>query len=586
MEEKQEIIRKFTRKLAKILVFFSFIFVIFGVSSAAAQTASLYFSPSSGTHNIGSTFSVSVYVSSVDQAMNAASGVISFPKDKLEVVSLSKTSSIFNLWVLEPAFSNTFGTINFEGVVLNPGFTGSSGKIITVTFKVKAGGNAALNFSSGSVLANDGQGTNILASLGKASFVLGGAAPAPETPAAPAKTGSPETPQLSSLTHPDPNKWYNNTEAKFIWPVQAGINAVRLLYDKFFSSAPKIVYEPAISEKELKNLEDGVYYFHAQFRNGQGWGGAAHFRFQVDTEPPLPFKIRFVDDKETDNPRPAALFETTDSLSGVAYYRVKISDGEFIELSEEKVKGRPYILPLQEPGKRTLLVQAYDKAGNFTTASEEFIVKPIEAPVITEYPKELNSKETLKVKGTALSEVQVVVWLQKDRNEAQSQTVQSDKKGEFSFIKEEMEDGSYKLWAEAIDERGAKSEPSEKFNILVNPSAFLKIGSLAVSYLSVIIPLIALVIFLLFLLWYSWFRFSLFRKRVRKEVREAEDALHKAFDLLKEDIKNHVKILEKARTKRELTAEEEKIVRRLKSDLDAAKKFVKKEIDDIKKEIK
>ena len=76
------------------------------------------------------------------------------------------------------------------------------------------------------------------------------------------------------------------------------------------------------------------------------------------------------------------------------------------------------------------------------------------------------------------------------------------------------------------------------------------------------------------------------RKRVRKEVREAETVLHKAFDLLKENIREQIKILEKARSKRQLTEEEEKIIKQLKKNLDDAEKVVRKEIEDIEKEIK
>ena len=88
------------------------------------------------------------------------------------------------------------------------------------------------------------------------------------------------------------------------------------------------------------------------------------------------------------------------------------------------------------------------------------------------------------------------------------------------------------------------------------------------------------------MLWYSWRRFSLLRKRLRKEVGEAESALHKAFDLLKEDIREQVKMFEKTKTKRELTEEEEKVIKQFKKHLDIAEKFVKKEIEDIEKEIK
>ncbi len=213
------------KKIIFYLILFSAFCFLLSVSSANA--ASLYFSPSSGSYAVGDSFSVSVYVSSTDQAINAASGAILFPQDKLEISSLSKSGSIFSLWVQEPSFSNSAGTVNFEGIVLNPGFTGANGKIITLNFKVKTAGAGLLNFSSGSVLTNDGKGTNILTSLGNAQFNLGGAAPTvPEATTPSAVSGAPSAPQIFSPTHPDPNKWYTVKDAKFTWEVPPGTTTV------------------------------------------------------------------------------------------------------------------------------------------------------------------------------------------------------------------------------------------------------------------------------------------------------------------------------------------------------------------------
>lgn len=66
---------------------------------------------------------------------------------------------------------------------------------------------------------------------------------------------------------------------------------------------------------------------------------------------------------------------------------------------------------------------------------------------------------------------------------------------------------------------------------------------------------------------------------------ETEKVLHKAFTSLKQDVRDQVKLLEKASTKRELTEEEKRIIRHLKNDLDEAEKFVKKEIKNIEKEV-
>jgi hypothetical protein len=103
--------------------------------------------------------------------MNAASGSLSFSKDVIEVVSISKSGSIFNLWVQEPQYSNAMGVVSFEGIVLNPGFNGT-GKILSITFRAKNAGTGKFSFSNGSILANDGNGTNILKELGTGSITI------------------------------------------------------------------------------------------------------------------------------------------------------------------------------------------------------------------------------------------------------------------------------------------------------------------------------------------------------------------------------------------------------------------------------
>lgn len=142
----------------------------------------LFVSPPSGSYSVGQTFSIRVLVSSPSRAVNAISGTISFSRDKMQVVSVSKAGSILSLWVEEPSFSSSVGTVNFEGVVPNPGYIGSSGTIITVNFRVTAPGDANVRVSSGSILANDGLGTNVLRTLGTSSFTFSPVTPAPPVP--------------------------------------------------------------------------------------------------------------------------------------------------------------------------------------------------------------------------------------------------------------------------------------------------------------------------------------------------------------------------------------------------------------------
>ncbi len=158
-------------KYHKFLITFSFSLLFLGGLPALTQAATLSFS-TIDSFVVGSTVVVDVNVSSLEQSMNASSGTISFPSDKLEVVSLSQDDSIFNLWVVEPSFSNTSGTVDFAGIVLNQGFTGSKGKVLSITFRVKEAGVIPLVFSAGSVLTNDGNGTDILSETNATNFFI------------------------------------------------------------------------------------------------------------------------------------------------------------------------------------------------------------------------------------------------------------------------------------------------------------------------------------------------------------------------------------------------------------------------------
>ena len=197
-----------TRRTFRVVLRTGLLLLAFGAAPFVSFAASLNLSPISQTVYVGQTFNVAVIVSSADQAMNAASGDISFPSGKLKVISILQGSSIITLWVKNPSFSNagSSANINFAGIALNPGFTGNAGNIITIKFEAITAGQASLSFTDGSVLANDGNGTSILDSLGSASVTI---LPAPATQTAPPATSSPtsttptSTPPVATTTpHP------------------------------------------------------------------------------------------------------------------------------------------------------------------------------------------------------------------------------------------------------------------------------------------------------------------------------------------------------------------------------------------------
>lgn len=573
-------IRRIATKFSCLLVF---IFVFFSVS-AVAQAASLYFSPSSGSYSIGQTFTTSVYVSSSDQSMNAASGIISFPKDKLEVISLSKDGSIFNLWVQEPSFSNISGTINFEGIVWNPGFIGHSGKIFNITFKTKTAGTATIILSSGSILANDGKGTNILSSLGSATFNISPKVTEPIAPVSETSTekiGAPLATKITSLTHSDPEKWYAISTAKFSWQVSEDIDANRISINKIPNAKPTVIYIPPISSKEITDLEEGIWYFHVQLENKYGWGDISHFRIQIDNTSPQPFTIRVDNQGDPTNPRPLLYLGAQDDLSGIEYYEIKIEQIHNLKVSANEVKNGYYKIPVTSPGKYSIIVRAIDYAGNYSLAMSELDIMPIESPVLVEYPKRLDPNTPLIVKGRAQLAAMVILSVEDEKKEIiTSQTEVED--GKWTAVAGTLEKGVYTIWAEAIDSRGAKSLPSEKDKILVSPPVFIKIGSLVIDYLSVVITLIALLVFMAMVWIYGWRRIKLLQRRLKKETVEAEEALHEAFEILREKTKSEISKID---GKVGLSEKEKKADQELRKAFKISEKLIAKEIQDIKEKI-
>ncbi|MEI6400276.1 MAG: hypothetical protein WCO58_02025 [bacterium] len=158
---------KKSKKIFQIL-FFAFIFLL-TCSVQKVSAAKLDVIPTFGSVHVGDSVKVRVVLSSADQSANAVSSIISFSNDVLTLNSISKSDSIISLWPVEPSYSNTKGTVSIEGVILN-GYKGSNGVVITLFFKAKNEGTAYIKFANASVLANDGQGTQILKTTGDTQF--------------------------------------------------------------------------------------------------------------------------------------------------------------------------------------------------------------------------------------------------------------------------------------------------------------------------------------------------------------------------------------------------------------------------------
>ena len=144
-----------------------------GSSPSEAQVAAVLRAvPSDGSLTVGDTIAVALVVDTKGVSVNAVGGNIAYWPDSVEIIDISRADSIIKYWIQEPRFSNASSTASFSGVVLSPGFMGSAGNIVTISFKAKRAGKTIIDITDAQVLANDGLGTNILTDVVPGTLVV------------------------------------------------------------------------------------------------------------------------------------------------------------------------------------------------------------------------------------------------------------------------------------------------------------------------------------------------------------------------------------------------------------------------------
>lgn len=553
--------------------------------SYQAYAATLSVSPGTGVYTAGQTFTARVVVNTSGKAINAADGTLKFNPNELSVVSVSKGTT-FNLWTAEPAFSNSAGTVTFSGGTPT-GYTGSAGTVINVTFRAKAAGSPKVTFSNGSVLAADGLGTNVLTSMSGGSYTIAAAdvTPEPETIEYIAPANTPGTPQITSTTHPNDSSWYQTKDAELAWTLPGDVVAIRTLLDSNSGSIPTKVYDTPISSIRLSDLDEGVQYFHLQFKNAEGWGRVAHYRLAVDTAKPTKFEIALAEDADLSSPNQTLYFTTEDATSRVATFKVQLDGGEPFEYTDQTGSSTMLLSELS-PGYHSLIIEAFDEAGNSIIGSFSFSVLAFDRPQFTEYPSEINEEVIPVIKGITRPNSRVdvtVIRLNSTAEDAtRTYTMQSAEDGVFSFIPDgTFTLGVYELTAVATDQYGAQSEVSDPIRIVVQQPGYLKIGSLVVNILSVVIPLLALLALFFIGMWYLIFRLRSLRSSVSRETQEALSILNKEFTALHTEFEKQKELLIASRKTKKLTKAEEKLIETMNASLDKAQKRVAKEVGDV-----
>ncbi len=205
-------------------------------------------------------------------------------------------------------------------------------------------------------------------------------------------------PNISSLTHPDPNKWYNIKRAQFkIYPPDdlSGIEGYYYILDTKEKTVPGstavFIDKDTIFTPDLK---DGEWYLHVVTKDKAGNIGtiASHFKFNIDTvaKPPKVFSKTHKDQEQWyNNPNPELHWETPEDLSGIeGYYYIVDDKQNTIPTKEtgEWTKTNQIVIPLKEDGIYYFHIISKDYAGNTGFEAEHFRIKvdtKVESPRVT-----------------------------------------------------------------------------------------------------------------------------------------------------------------------------------------------------------
>lgn len=536
---------------------FSVLFVLTHARPALAADAYLFLGPTEESYQVDRQFSVAVKVNSGESAINAAEATLVFDPQILEVISVSKTGSIFGLWTTDPEFSNTKGTVTFGGGSAAR-FNGDAGLVLIVTFRGKSPGSATVSFSSGAILAADGKGTNIIARMDGSRYTILPLSSIPiERGGVP---GGPGSPEVISTTHPNSDQWYSDPNPNFVWNLPPGVTDARVGIDNQPEGLPRSILSPAPTSYSASPLSDGVWYFHIQFRNNVGWGRIEHFPLHIDTQKPDSFSIELADRSDETDPRVRLRFSADDKTSGIARYEVEI-DNRDPDIWQPRI-GMLYESDALEPGQHLILARAVDAAGNSLVESRRITVAPIGSPRIISYPQQLRAQDSFELRGISAPGTTIRLFFSRDDGKLETRDVTTETSGVFTFIsKDRLQEGVYTVTLQAIDQRGAQSEKTAPITFSVEPTGLIRFGRQLVEILSVIIPLGILLAGLGFGIWKIWQKFFRVRALVHREITETEKLFTDYIAIIHKDIQEQLARVEAAGLSRELTKEERHFLR-------------------------
>jgi hypothetical protein len=447
-------VKKKQNSILPPLLFLTFLFTFGNVLAA-----DISLSPSSQTVEEGRSFVVSVELTNNTTSVNGVAAKMMYPSDLLKVVSISKSGSIIEMWSQEPDIRGEIGVTSFEGIILNPGFSASKGLIYKVSFLPLATGTARVSFSSGNVFANDGEATDVLSSLGSATYTIKErttkdiAEEVKESVRVKSKTASDI--KITSPTHTSEESWYAKKEVLFDFLLDN--RATDISYE-FGISSDLVSRQRVLATSSLAFFakKDGVYQIKIKQKVGGVWREDSFFTSRVDTKVPYDVTSKLSFPKVSSKVFQTVELMGKDETSGISHFEVRLNDGSSRTIKAD-ANGRAKVsLPKASFGENILSISAFDLANNQKTIEERFMVTPLDVPKVRAFTKMIKQGEMLTISGSTYPSALVKVVATRE-NVLLEKVVTANQYGNF-FISEPLsEAGIYELQVMVEDFEGGQS---------------------------------------------------------------------------------------------------------------------------------
>jgi len=316
--------------------------------------------PSFGIYSTGFEQHLSVVVDTGDEQVNVVQFKLIFDPTAVEIKSINTGTSSCS-YVVENIIDQKNGTAILVCGILDANQSKRSFHVADITIMPLRAGTVPISFDpiETKVLAADGLGTNVLRMSENGSYRFDIFNTDIENLATSSKNGRSFV--VFSTTHPNENRWYNQSKAHFVWLGKKGM-VYRYSFDTSPDTTPSNEHVIQGNNIDISVPGDGIYYFHLQLVSG---GPVAHYKIRSDMTKPQILSINFSKNYIVAGDVVRFSFDATDLVSGLQKnYYIDLGNHLFLPV------GDSLFVPFMEPGEQMVTFRVYDNAGNYSEKNE------------------------------------------------------------------------------------------------------------------------------------------------------------------------------------------------------------------------